>query len=120
MKVLYAQRCLGCHGTMGKGDGPVASSLPVSVPDFRDTVERKTVVQIRKVIAQGEGLMPAFSPALSHAEIQDSVRLVNLLSREGRPLKWWEKFEPLVWAHCRVPWEYVLGYDEAGENERPK
>ncbi len=26
-KLLYAQECLSCHGTQGKGDGPAASGL---------------------------------------------------------------------------------------------
>jgi hypothetical protein len=119
MENLYAQRCLGCHGTSGRGDGPVAASLPTPVPDFRETVSRKSVSQIRKIIAHGKGLMPAYEPALSGAEIRDMVFVVRLLSRQGRSLEWWEKFEPLVWAHCSVPWEFVLGYDESGERDTP-
>ncbi len=112
MDTLYAQRCLGCHGSVGKGDGPISPSLPVGIPDFRDTVQRKNVLQIRRAISDGSGMMPAFEPALSGAEIQDMVIMVRLLSREDRNLQWWEKFDSLVWAHCSVPWEYVLGYDE--------
>lgn len=115
METLYAQRCLGCHGTSGKGDGPVAAALPVRIPDFRDTVRDKSVFRIRASIKQGSGMMPAFEPALSGAEIQDLVRMVRVLSQQGRELQWWEKFEPLVWAHCNVPWEFVLGYDEPPE-----
>lgn len=111
MEMLYAQRCFGCHGPSGRGDGPITASLPVAVPDFRDTVKEKNVIQIRKVIAQGKGVMPAFGPALLKRELQDMVRMVRVLSQQGRSLEWWEKFEPLVWAHCSVPWEFVLGYD---------
>lgn len=111
METMYAQRCFGCHGPSGRGDGPITASLPVAVPDFRDTVKEKNVIQIRKVIAQGKGVMPAFGPALLKRELQDMVRMVRVLSQQGRSLEWWEKFEPLVWAHCSVPWEFVLGYD---------
>jgi len=111
MKVLYAQRCLGCHGSTGKGDGPIAASLPARVPDFRDTINRKSVIQIRRVIKKGKGVMPAFEPALRKYEIQDMVRFVRILSIEGRPNEWWEKFEPLIWAHCSVPWQYVFDYE---------
>lgn len=117
MRALYAQRCAGCHGPTGKGDGPVATLLPVRVPDFRETVERKSVIQIRRVIAEGKGLMPAFGPALSGLEIQDMVRSIRLLSQQGRSLQWWEKFQPLVYAHCSVPWEFVLGYDREGKED---
>jgi hypothetical protein len=118
MELIYAERCLGCHGTAGKGDGPIAASLPVPTPDFRATVQQKNVFQIRNVIKEGKGVMPAFAPALRNPEIQDMVRIVRILSQQGRDLEWWEKFEPLVWAHCGVPWEYVYGYDQPAEGEQ--
>jgi hypothetical protein len=117
MEIMYAERCLGCHGASGRGDGPLAAKLPAVVPDFRDTAQEKTVTQIRKAIADGRGMMPAFEPALRPSEIQDMVYFVRLLSRKDRPVEWWEKFDTLVWAHCSVPWEKVLGYDESPEVE---
>ncbi len=114
MQLTYAQRCLGCHGPSGRGDGPNAAALPNPVPDFRDTVKQKSVIQIRSAIKRGSGVMPAFEPALRKYEIQDMVRFVRILSLKGRNPEWWEKFEPLIWAHCSVPWQYVYGY------ERPK
>jgi hypothetical protein len=112
MDALYAQRCMGCHGVTGKGDGSTAPMLPVGIPDFRDTVERRSNAQIRKIIAEGRGMMPAFDPALKAGEINDMVRMVRFLSREGRDVAWWEKYDVLVSAHCSVPWEAVFGYDE--------
>ncbi len=118
MQLAYAQRCLGCHGLSGRGDGPIAAALPNPVPDFRNTVKQKSVIQIRSVIKRGRGVMPAFTPALENWQIQDMVRFVRILSLEGRTPEWWEKFEPLIWAHCSVPWQYVYGYDRSqnGEN----
>ena len=109
MNLLYAQRCFSCHGGLGRGDGPVAALLPASLPDFRNTVERKTTAQIRNVIAGGRGLMPAFAPALRPGEINDMVKMVRFLSREGRKVSWWEKYDALVVAHCDIPWELVVG-----------
>ncbi len=119
MDLLYAQRCIGCHGPSGQGDGPVAASLPVAVPDFRNTVEKKSTLQIRRAISEGRGMMPAFDPALRQAEITDMVQMVRFLSREGRDIHWWEKYDTLVVAHCNIPWELVLGYDELAEEKRP-
>jgi hypothetical protein len=112
MDALYAQRCINCHGPVGKGDGQAAAALPVRVPDFRATVERRSTGQIRRIITEGRGMMPAFDPALTAAEINDMVRMVRFLSREGRDVAWWEKYDVLVSAHCSVPWDAVLGYDE--------
>jgi Cytochrome C oxidase, cbb3-type, subunit III len=118
MDALYAQRCFNCHGPLGRGDGAIAAALPERIPDFRHTVERRTNLQIRKTISEGRGMMPAFSPALAPAEISDMVQMVRLLSREGRDIAWWEKFDTLVVAHCSIPWEIVLGTDEPPEGER--
>ena len=119
MDALYGQRCLNCHGPGDRGDGLLATSLPAVTPDFRDTVERRSNSQIRKIIADGKGLMPAFEPALRQSEINDMLQMVRFLSREGRELAWWEKFDTLVAAHCSIPWEAVLGYDEPPEPKKP-
>src|ERR1043166_3399928 len=112
MDRLYAERCVSCHGWLGRGDGTVAAALPVKLPDFRQTVERKSTAQIRKAITEGRGIMPAFSPALRPAEISDMVQMVRFLSREGRNVSWWEKYDALVVAHCSVPWDVFLGTDQ--------
>lgn len=117
MDLLYAQRCLNCHGPGGRGDGPMAAQLPVATPDFRETVERKSTRQIRRIIADGKGVMPAFDPALRPSEINDLLQMVRFLSREGRELAWWEKYDTLIAAHCSIPWESVLGYDEPPEGK---
>ena len=119
MDFLYAQRCLGCHGPSGQGDGPIALSLPMRPPDFRETVQRKSTSQIRRIIAEGRGIMPAFDPALRQAEITDMVQMVRLLSREGRDISWWERFDTLVVAHCSIPWDAVFGYNDSAEREDP-
>jgi len=119
MDLLYAERCMNCHGSVGRGDGPLATRLPAPPPDFRDTVERKSNNQIRRIIADGKGTMPAFEPALRAAEITDMLQMVRFLSREGRDIAWWERFDVLVVAHCNIPWETVLGYDDKAEASKP-
>ena len=119
MDAVYAQRCSNCHGASGRGDGPMAAALPAAPPDFRQTVEKKGNPQIRRLIADGSGLMPAFEPALSPSEINDMLQMVRFLSREGREISWWEKFDTLVVAHCSIPWEAVLGYDAPAAEKQP-
>ena len=119
MDALYAQRCFNCHGASGRGDGPMAAALPVQPPDFRQTVQLKGNPQIKKLITDGKGMMPAFEPALSHSEINDMLQMVRFLSREGCDIDWWENFDALVAAHCSIPWEVVLGYDEPAA-EKPQ
>jgi len=118
MDTLYAQRCVACHGWSGRGDGAIAGSLPVQLPDFRQTVEHKSTGQIRKIISEGRGIMPAFTPALRPSEISDMVQMVRFLSREGRSVSWWEKYDTLVVAHCSVPWDIVLGSDDSPEDKQ--
>lgn len=119
MDLLYAERCINCHGAAGRGDGPLVTRLPVRPPDFRETVERKSNNQIRRTIADGKGTMPAFEPALRPAEITDMLQMVRFLSREGRDIAWWERFDTLVVAHCNIPWEAFLGYDDPPEQRKP-
>lgn len=117
MDLIYGQRCANCHGASGRGDGPIAASLPTLPPDFRETVQRKSNNQIRRVIAEGKSAMPAFDPALKPSEINDMLQMVRFLSREGRELAWWEKYDTLIAAHCSIPWEAALGLDDAPEKK---
>ena len=119
MDLLYAERCMNCHGSGGRGDGLLAARLPIRPPDFRETVERKSNNQIRRIIADGKGTMLAFEPALRPAEITDMLQMVRFLSREGRDIAWWERFDTLVVAHCNIPWETVLGYDDKVDQTKP-
>ena len=68
---LYQRFCASCHGESGRGDGPVASSLLVAVPDLtqisRRYGNRFPVEQLREivdgrsnVIAHGTREMPVW------------------------------------------------------------
>jgi mono/diheme cytochrome c family protein len=68
---LFQRFCAACHGPEGRGDGPVASSLAVLVPDLTEISERfgnrfpaaeiREIIDGRSlVIAHGTRYMPVW------------------------------------------------------------
>ncbi len=97
---LYQRFCGSCHGPEGRGDGPVASSLSVLVPDLTRLYQRRgnrfPAAEIRDVIdgrsvviAHGTRFMPVWGYEFWVEEGADVVaeeearimidRLVNFL-----------------------------------------
>ena len=77
---LYTQSCAVCHGNDGRGDGPQASSLPVTPADFRVHVPYHQDEFFFTVISNGLGeIMPTFGGQLSEEE---RWHLVNFLKSE--------------------------------------
>lgn len=79
---LYLRFCASCHGETGRGDGPVAASFTVEVPDLTlmarrhggkfpaDRVAR--IIDGRFIIgAHGSRLMPVWGEDLSRIEAGD-------------------------------------------------
>jgi mono/diheme cytochrome c family protein len=77
---LYRRFCASCHGVEGRGDGPVASTLSVEVPnltllasrgngaDLRDRIVR--IIDGRYIIgAHGTRTMPIWGEDLQRLEI---------------------------------------------------
>ena len=62
---LYASQCAGCHGTMGRGDGPLAASLSPKPVNFTDATRarERSVFGLYQVVTQGlDGTsMPSFA-----------------------------------------------------------
>jgi mono/diheme cytochrome c family protein len=51
---LYVSYCLLCHGTDGKGDGPLAKAMQISPADLTTTVRSRSDTILTKIIT-GEG-----------------------------------------------------------------
>jgi mono/diheme cytochrome c family protein len=79
-KELYGRFCASCHGPEGRGNGPVASSFKVEVPDLtliarrahgeypRDRIAR--IIDGRFIVgAHGTRTMPVWGEDFSHLEI---------------------------------------------------
>jgi mono/diheme cytochrome c family protein len=77
---LYRRFCAACHGSGGRGDGPVAASFKVEVPDLtliarrsgglypRDRVAR--IIDGRYILgAHGTRTMPVWGEDLSRLEL---------------------------------------------------
>lgn len=69
---LYAENCAGCHGTTGKGDGPLGVRLDPKPVDFTDLdrARERSLFALYQVVGQGlEG-----TPMRSFAELSDDDR----------------------------------------------
>ena len=89
---LYRRFCASCHGVEGRGDGPVAASLRVEVPDLTRTASRARGMDPRERIvrvidgryivgAHGTRLMPVWGEDLARLEIgnPDAERSTQIL-----------------------------------------
>ena len=89
---LYGRLCASCHGVTGRGDGPVANSFNIDVPDLtliarrqggafpRDRIEQ--IIDGRyTVLAHGTRTMPVWGEELARTEIgsPDAERATQLM-----------------------------------------
>jgi mono/diheme cytochrome c family protein len=77
---LFSERCVQCHGPLGKGDGPMAAQVPVRMADFTDPAfaENRSPEAVFAVISNGriENLMPPWKNTLSENDIWDVTAFV--------------------------------------------
>lgn len=91
-KELYGRFCASCHGPQAKGDGPVAKSFAVEMPDLtliarrhggefpRERIER--IIDGRFILgAHGSRTMPVWGEDLARLEIgnPEAERSTNLI-----------------------------------------
>jgi mono/diheme cytochrome c family protein len=82
---LYAERCSGCHGNSGNGDGPAAAALVPRPKNFHE-LGAKSVDELRAVVKKGKvgTMMPPFDGVLSDAEIDAVTRHVLTFTAAGK------------------------------------
>lgn len=100
-KELYGRFCASCHGATGRGDGPVASSFKVEVPDLtliarrakgvypRDRIEK--IIDGRYIVgAHGARTMPVWGEDLSRLELgnPDAERGTRLIIQRLADYVW--------------------------------
>jgi mono/diheme cytochrome c family protein len=88
-KALYAQQCVMCHGSGGRGDGPAAMSLKPKPRDltgkaYMAGLTDQYLADIVKKGGAGLGkfpLMPSFGAALKEADIRNVVVFLRSLEK---------------------------------------
>lgn len=84
---LFARECATCHGTKGKGDGPVAAALnpkPANLTDPKFQAAR-TDDDLARVIADGLNTMPGYGSRLTPEQITDLVKYLRRLGGNVEP-----------------------------------
>ncbi|HYM80859.1 MAG TPA: cytochrome c [Candidatus Limnocylindria bacterium] len=80
---VYTKRCVLCHGSEGKGDGPGAAGLNPKPRNHTDGayMNARTDADLLNVIRNGKGSMPPWGKILSEAEIQAVLAHVRTLAK---------------------------------------
>ena len=75
---LWGVSCASCHGRDGRGQGPQRPP-GAQLPDFTSAEYQasRTDAQLREVIANGKGLMPAFAKQLNEQALDALVGRVR-------------------------------------------
>jgi mono/diheme cytochrome c family protein len=88
-KALYGQYCAGCHGSVGKGDGPAAASLNPKPRDLSDqsyarSLKDEYLIDITKnggPAVKKSPLMPAFGKTLKDDQVKDLMAYLRSLAK---------------------------------------
>jgi mono/diheme cytochrome c family protein len=79
-KILYATNCLICHGERGKGDGVIGASLRPPPADLTaPQTKAKSDKDLRVVILDGRGAMPAWKNRLKEQDVQNVLAYIRSL-----------------------------------------
>ncbi len=97
---LYVSYCQLCHGTGGKGDGPLAKAMKISPADLTTTVRSRSDTILMKIIT-GEGrqtitgrdrhnllseAMPEWEDVFSESQVRALIAYLRFLSRSKHDL----------------------------------
>jgi cytochrome c oxidase cbb3-type subunit III len=91
-KRLYQTYCTGCHGALGKGDGPAGKTLPVKPADHTNAkvMNRYADDYLFAVISKGgaevgkSAAMPAWGSVLKEDKIKDVIAYLRTLADATR------------------------------------
>lgn len=82
--ILYSIHCALCHGSQGRGDGPIASYYPNRTPS--DLTGPNIAAQfdgtLFRTLTQGFGLMPSMAENLTPRERWDVINYLRSLTEQ--------------------------------------
>lgn len=114
---LYVSYCQLCHGTSGKGDGPLAKAMKISPADLTTTIRSRSDTILTKIIT-GQGrqtitgrdrhnllseAMPGWKDVFNELQVKSLIAYLRFLGRAkhklmGNP----ETGEQLYQKYCQV------------------
>ena len=79
---IYLQRCVGCHGRTGKGDGPDAADLGIHPAKLSDAaVQQQTDGELFWKVTVGKKPMPNYRSRLSPTDRWNVINYLRTLAR---------------------------------------
>ena len=82
-RVLFLDRCVGCHNVDGHGNGPVGRTFPPAPDLALDTIRAKSEGYIYGTISLGGKAMPPMGEGLDERDRWDLVHFVRRVQAEG-------------------------------------
>ena len=77
-RILFNRNCIQCHGETGRGDGPIAASLPIPPANLYDHIPYHPDQFFYGVLTNGlSGIMPAFGSTLSEDDRWDVMNFLR-------------------------------------------
>ena len=79
---IYLQRCVGCHGRTGKGDGPDAADLGIHPAKLSDAaVQQQTDGELFWKVTVGKKPMPNYRSRLSPTDRWNVINYLRTLAK---------------------------------------
>lgn len=76
-RALFTAQCASCHGTGGRGDGPMAAIFRPADLSAAALQSSRSDTELAAAITQGRGRMPAFGQSLRPEAVGALVRLIR-------------------------------------------